>query len=80
MMAAMTIRNIPDDVHKAIKAQAEQHDRSAEAEVRAMLAAAVDPQRQLGFGTWLASLGAGVWDDDLDRPLVREAVEAAELG
>lgn len=79
-MAAMTIRNIPDDVHKAIKAQAERHGRSAEAEVRALLAAAVDPRQQLGFGTWLANLGAGVWDDDLDRSLVRDAVETADLG
>lgn len=80
MMAAMTIRNIPDDVHKAIKARAERHGRSAEAEVRALLAAAVDPRKQLGFGTWLASLGAGVWDDDLDRSLVRQAVEPVDLG
>lgn len=32
-MAMMTIRNLPDDVHRALRMQAAQHGRSTEAEV-----------------------------------------------
>lgn len=36
-MPTMTIRNIPDIIHNAIKARARMNNRSAEAEVRALL-------------------------------------------
>jgi plasmid stability protein len=36
-MATMTIRNIPDDVYRALKVKAALHNRSAEAEVRQLL-------------------------------------------
>jgi plasmid stability protein len=36
-MGMMTIRNIPDEIHNALKARAKRHNRSAEAEVRAIL-------------------------------------------
>ena len=40
-MPAMTLRNIPADVHRALKARAARHGRSAEAELRMILAEAV---------------------------------------
>ena len=39
-MAAVTIRNLSDAAHRALKARAAQHNRSTEAEMRAILEAA----------------------------------------
>ena len=38
MPQALTIRQLPDDVHQALKARAKRADRSVEAEVRQILA------------------------------------------
>lgn len=42
-MVAVTIRNLPQELHRALKVHAAQHNRSAEAEMRAILEAAVRP-------------------------------------
>lgn len=52
-MAAVTIRNLSDEAHRALKLQAAQHNRSAEAEMRAILEAAVRPETRLRLGTAL---------------------------
>ena len=36
-MAALTIRNLSDETHRALKARAAAHHRSTEAEVRAIV-------------------------------------------
>ncbi|WP_246131722.1 FitA-like ribbon-helix-helix domain-containing protein [Pistricoccus aurantiacus] len=56
----MTVRNIPDDVHSAIKARARRHNRSAEAEVRAILEEATQSERSIPMGDALAELGRKV--------------------
>ena len=43
-MAAVTIRNLPDETHRAIKARAARNGRSTEAEIREILGEAVKPQ------------------------------------
>lgn len=55
-MAAVTIRNISDETHRALKARAALHNRSAEAEMRAILEAAVRPQGRLRLGTALSEM------------------------
>lgn len=65
-MASMTIRNISDDVHRAIRARAKRHGRSTEAEVRQILAVAVQPAGGLRFGDQLAALGRAVGGVELD--------------
>lgn len=47
-MAAITIRNLPDEVHRALKARAQRHGRSTEAEVRDILEKAVAPFEAAG--------------------------------
>lgn len=42
-MPAITIRNIPEEVHRGLKALAARHGRSTEAEVRELIAKAVQP-------------------------------------
>jgi plasmid stability protein len=75
-MAAVTIRNLPDEIHRAIKVRAAHHNRSAEAEMRAILEAAVRPPGQQGLGTALQEIGraAGLGDADVD------ALEATRRG
>jgi antitoxin FitA len=53
-MAAITIRNLPEEVHRALKLRAAQHNRSTEAEIRAILEAVARPKERLQVGTALA--------------------------
>lgn len=53
-MAAVTIRNLPEEVHRALKLRAAQHNRSTEAEIRAILEAAVHSEGRLRLGTVLS--------------------------
>ncbi|MGB3224337.1 MAG: hypothetical protein WBB23_16170 [Desulforhopalus sp.] len=59
-MGMMTVRNIPDEVHNALKARAKRHNRSAEAEVRAILEEVTRPEKRLHMGDALAALGRKV--------------------
>ncbi len=56
-MAMLTVRNLPDDVHRALRVQAALHGRSTEAEVREILASAVKPEARMRVGDALAALG-----------------------
>ena len=65
-MPALTIRNIPDDIHRGLKALAAEHGRSAEAEVREIIAAAVKPTERQLVGSALAGIWGrvGITDDE----------------
>ena len=56
-MAMLTVRNIPDEVHRALRMRAARHGHSMEAEVRAILESAVSPQGRVKLGSLLASVG-----------------------
>jgi len=56
-MAMLTVRNLPDDVHRALRMRAAQHGRSTEAEVREILAVAVKPETRVRMGDALTELG-----------------------
>ena len=62
-MASFTVRNVPDDVHRALRVQAAQHGHSTEAEVRAILANAVKPEKRLLMGDASTSPGSQDWAD-----------------
>lgn len=55
-MPAVTIRNLSEEVHRALKVRAAQNSRSTEAEVRAILEAAVRPEGRLRLGTALSEV------------------------
>lgn len=59
-MAMLTVRNLPDEVHRALRVRAAGHGRSTEAEVRAILEEAVKPQGRLKLGSLLADIGRQV--------------------
>ena len=57
-MAVLTVRNLPEETHRALRIRAAAHGRSAEAEVRAILEDAVRPAGRVKIGSELAALGA----------------------
>ncbi len=43
-MAMLTVRNLPEEIHRALRVRAARHGQSMEAEVRTILEAAISPQ------------------------------------
>jgi plasmid stability protein len=72
-MAAVTIRSLSDEAHRALKLRAAQNNRSAEAEMRAILEAAVRPEDRLRMGTALSQVSREIGLTNAD-------VEALEQG
>jgi plasmid stability protein len=52
-MAAITIRNLSDETHRALQTRAAEHGRSTEAEVRAILDETVRPAGRVKLGSAL---------------------------
>lgn len=69
----LTVRNLPDDVHRALRVRAAQHGRSTEAEVREILASAVKPQARVLLGDALASLGRDIGLKNEDFEVLQQA-------
>jgi antitoxin FitA len=67
-MAVLTVRNLPDEVHRALRVRAAQHGHSTEAEVREILAVAVKPETRTRLGDALAGLGrkVGLTNEDVE--------------
>ena len=63
-MSAVTVRNIPEETHRALKLRAAQHGRSTEAEIRYILEVAVRPK--VGVGTALAAFASEIGHVDFD--------------
>ena len=66
-MATVTVRNLPDEVHRALRVRAALRGRSTEAEIRDILETTVRPPQRLRLGTALAELGrrAGLTNEDV---------------
>lgn len=58
-MAAVLIRNLSDEAHRALKLRANQNNRSAEAEMRAILEDAARPEGRLRLGAAIAEIVKG---------------------
>lgn len=72
-MPAVTIRNISEETHRALKIRAAQHNRSAEAEMRAILESAVRPASRLRLGTALAELSRKIGLTNADVEALEQA-------
>jgi len=59
-MPSITVRNVPDEVHRALRVRAAQHGRSAEAEIREILENAVQPEGRIKLGSLLARIGSKI--------------------
>jgi plasmid stability protein len=80
-MAMLTVRNLPDEVHRALRVRAAMHGRSTEAEVRAILEDAVKPEQRIRMGDALAALGRkiGLTDDELSAIENRDKTPAEPI-
>lgn len=81
-MAVLTVRNVPDEVHRALRLRAAQHGQSTEAEIRDILSSVVKPEKRVRLGDALAALGrtVGLTNEDfaaLDR--TRETTPAEPM-
>lgn len=65
-MPAITVRNLSEETHRALKARAAAHGRSTEAEVRSILHDAVSETAEEGLGTRIARIAADVGGFGLD--------------
>ena len=79
-MAAITIRNLSDETHRALRARAVKHGRSTEAEVRAILDAAVRPGGRVRLGSALVEAFRPFGGVDLEIPRDRTPVEPPGFG
>ena len=59
-MPSITVRNVPDEVHRALRVRAAQHGRSAEAEIREILENAVQPEGRVKLGSLLSRIGCKI--------------------
>jgi len=85
-MANVNVRNLPDEVHRAIRIQAARHGRSTEAEIRDILERAAMPQVRVKLGSLLASMareaGGGLTDEEhamFERARIKSAAGAVSF-
>ncbi|SOZ35016.1 FitA-like ribbon-helix-helix domain-containing protein [Cupriavidus neocaledonicus] len=81
-MPILTIRNVPDEVHRALRLRAAEHGRSTEAEVREILERAVKSGQRVRMGDALAEVGrrAGLTNEDFaELDQLRDKVPAKPM-
>ena len=76
-MSSVTVRNLPDATHRALKLRAAQHGRSTEAEIRYILEGAVAPK--VGIGSALAAIGRSLGGVELDLQRDQRPIEPASF-
>lgn len=71
-MASLTIRNVPDDVYRALRVRAARNGNSTEAEVRAILKQTVKPQGRVKLGSVLVEISREVKLTDEEIALIEQ--------
>ena len=74
-MASVTVRNLPDETHRALRVRAAMHGLSTEAEIRAILENAVRPDGRIKLGSLLAEIGREMGGVDLEIERDRTSAE-----
>jgi plasmid stability protein len=79
-VANLSVRDLDDDVKERLRVRAARNGRSMEAEIRAILAAAVsEPERSDGLFTELLDRFGELGGVELDLPARATAARAADL-
>jgi len=79
-MPSLTVRNLPEETHRALRVRAALHGRSTEAEVRAILEETVRPAERLKIGTALYRIGQEIGGmDDLETSRQRSQFRGADF-
>jgi antitoxin FitA len=80
LMADLLVRGVDEEIVRALAERAEKHGRSAEAEHREILAAALAPVRRRSFAEVLASMPDVGTDADFVRTEFAKGAPSAEEG
>lgn len=78
-MAVVTVRNLPEETHRALKLRAAQNGRSTEAEIRQILEEQVRPPGRIQVGSALSAFGKRVGGIDLNVARDKRPVEPADF-
>jgi antitoxin FitA len=78
-MPVVTVRNLPDETHRALKLRAAEHGRSTEAEIREILEEAVRPAARVKIGSELAAFGQRFGGLDFDIARDESPIEPADF-
>jgi len=78
-VASITVRNLPDETHRALRVRAAQNGRSTEAEVREILEEAVRPKKRVKVGSELNAFGRKHKLDDLNIQREQEPSRIVEF-
>ena len=77
-MASITVRNLPEETHRALRVRAAMAGRSTEAEIRAILESAARPEGRIKLGSLLANIGQQVGGFELE--IERDKTPAEPIG
>lgn len=79
-MPNLTIRNLSEEVHQALRIRAARHGRSTEAEVRKILEETVRPAKRLKIGSEIHRIALSVGGmEELDTSLHRSEIPGADF-
>jgi plasmid stability protein len=78
-MPAITVRNLPEEVHRALRVRAASHGRSTEAEIRDILEQSVKPEQRIRLGDALAALGNKMALENVDFSFDKDKVPASTI-
>ena len=79
-MANLTIRNLPDDVHRALKLRAKQIGRSLQAEVGEILTDAVMPAARVRLGDLLSAQSRALGLTNEDFEMLEQSIKQLRAG
>ena len=79
-MSSLTVRNLSDETHRALRVRAARHGRSTEAEVRLILEETVRPAQRMKIGSEMRRIaGEAGGMDDLDFSRDRSEIKGAKF-
>jgi plasmid stability protein len=78
-MPVLTVRNLSDETHRALRLRAAVHGRSTEAEVRSILEESVRPPKRIKIGSELAAFAQKHGGIDLKIRRGRAPIRGADF-
>jgi len=78
-MPALNVRSLSEETHRALRVRAAENGHSMEAEVRAIIEAALQPKDRIKLGSLLAAIGRECGGADLDITRDKTPIEPASF-
>lgn len=79
-MPTLTVRNLTEETHRALRVRAARHGRSTEAEVRVILDETVRPVQRLKIGSEIRRIASEVGNmDDIEVSRRRSQIRGADF-